>query len=144
MSRLRSVIAIVALAIPLTALSVSAQEGPEPSPVTGSIVLPEGAVLPDEAIVLVSVEDTSRADAPAITLSRLEMQAPGAGSPIGFALSVLPVALDAHPVLGPLDITITVRIEAADGSLLYINDTAIAAVDADGPMQGIVIPVIAV
>ena len=144
MSKLRLIVAIAALAIPLTALSVSAQEGQEPSLVTGSIVLPEGAALPDDATVLVSVDDTSRADAPAITLSRLEMQAPGAGSPLAFALSVLPVALEAHPVLGPLDITITVRIESADGSLLYINDTAIAAVDADGPLQGIVVPVIAV
>ena len=71
------------------------------------------------------------------------MLAPGAGPPIPFALSVLPAALDSHPVFGPLDITITVRIESADGSLLYINDTAIAAIDADGPVQGMVVPVVA-
>ena len=101
-------------------------------------------MVPDDAVVRVSVDDTSRADAPAITLSRLEMQAPGAGSPIPFALTVLPVALEAHPVLGPLDLTITVRIESADGSLLFVNDTAIVAVDASGPMQGIVVPVVTV
>ena len=144
MSRLRLIVAIIALAIPLTALSASAQDEPEPTFASGSIILPDGAVLPDDAIVLVSVDDTSRADAPAITLSRLEVQAPGATSPIPFALSVLPSALEAYPVLGPLDITITVRIESADGALLYINDTAIVAVDADGPIEGIVVPVVAV
>jgi len=112
--------------------------------VAGSIVLPEGAFLPDDAVILVSVDDTSRADAPAITLSRLEMQAPAAGSPMPFALTVLPVALEAHPVLGPLDITINVRIESAAGTLLYINDTAIPAVGTDGPLQELVVPVIAV
>jgi putative lipoprotein len=144
MSKLRLIVAIVALAIPLTALPAGAQEEPVSSIVAGSIVLPEGAVLPDDAVVLVSVDDTSRADAPAITLSRLAMQAPGAGSPMPFARTVLPVALDAHPVLGPLDITINVRIESAEGTLLYINDTAIVAVDAEGPLQGIVVPVITV
>lgn len=144
MSKLRLIVAAVALAIPLSVVPASAQEGPDSSLVSGSIVLPEGAILPDSVIVRVSVDDTSRADAPAITLSRLEMQAPGAGSPIAFALPVLSVALMAHPVVGPLDITINVRIESGDGSLLYVNDTAIPAVDADGPMQGIVVPVISV
>lgn len=34
--------------------------------------------------------------------------------------------------------------ESTEGALLYIDDTAIAAVDVDGPIQGIVVPVIAV
>ncbi len=144
MSRFKLIVAIVALAIPLTTMPAGAQEGPDPSLVTGSVVLPLDAALPVDAVVVVSIDDTSRADAPAITLSRLEMQAPGAGSPIAFALPVLSVALMAHPVVGPLDITINVRIESGDGSLLYVNDTAIPAVDADGPMQGIVVPVISV
>ena len=110
MSRLKLIVAIVALSIPITARSVSAHEEPDPSIASGSIVLPEGAVLPGDAIVLVSVDDTSRADAPAITLSRLEMQAPGVGSPIPFALSVLPSALDAHPLLGPLRKTVPLSI----------------------------------
>ena len=144
MSKLKLIVAALALALPLAAAPAGAQEGPDPAPVSGSIVLPEGPVLPGDAVVRITVGDTSRADAPAIVLSHLEMQAPGAGSPIPFVLSVLPSALEAHPVLGPLDITITVRIESADGTLLYINDTAIAAVDADGPIAGIVVPVITV
>lgn len=144
MSKLRLVLAIAALAIPLAALPVSAQEAPAPSLVSGSIVLPEGSTLPGDAEIIVSVDDTSRADAPAVMLARLAMQAPGAGSPMPFALSVLPSALEAHPVLGPIDITLLVRIESADGTLLYINDTAIAAVDADGPIGDLVVPVVAV
>jgi putative lipoprotein len=144
MSKLKLLLAIAALAVPLGALPVGAQDEPAPTMVTGSIVLPEGAVLPDDATVLVSVDDTSRADAPAQTLSRLQMQAPGESSRVPFALSVLPGALEAHPVVGPVDITILVRIESADGTLLYINDTAIAAVDADGPVQGLVVPVVTV
>ena len=144
MSRLRLILLLATLAIPFTALPADAQDTPTSSVVGGSIVLPEGSILPDGATILVTVDDTSRADAAAVTLSRLEMQAPGASSPIPFALSVLPVALEAHPALEPLDITILVRIESADGTLLYINDTAIAAVDAEGPIGDLVVPVVAV
>lgn len=144
MSKLRLIVLFATLAIPFTALPAGAQEAPTSPLVAGSIVLPEGSILPDDATILVSVDDTSRADASAVMLSRLVMQSQGAGSPIPFALSVLPVALGAHPVLGPLDITLLVRIESADGTLLFVNDTAIAAVDAEGPVGDLVVPVIAV
>ena len=144
MSRLRLILLLATLAIPFTALPAGAQDTPTSSVVAGSIVLPEGWILPDDASILVTVDDTSRADAAAVTLSRLVMQAPGASSPIPFALSVLPVALEAHPVLEPLDITILVRVESTDGTLLFINDTAIAAVDSEGPIGDLVVPVIAV
>ncbi len=111
MSKLRLIFLLATLAIPFTALPASAQDTPTSSVVAGSIVLPEGSILPDDATILVSVDDTSRADAAAVMLSRLVMQSPGAGSPIPFALSVLPVALEAHPALEPLDITVLVRIE---------------------------------
>ena len=90
MQKLRLIIAIAALALPLGALPVGAQDEPASSVVKGSIVLPEGSILPDDASVIVSVDDTILADAPAVMLSRLVMEAPGAVSPIPFALTVLP------------------------------------------------------
>ena len=41
-------------------------------------------------------------------------------------------------------ITILVRIEASDGTLLFINDTNFMAIDAEGPKQDLVVPVVAV
>ena len=144
MHKLRLIIAIAALAIPFTALPVGAQDEPASSVVAGSIVLPEGSILPDDASVIVSVDDTILADAPAVMLSRLVMEAPGAKSPIPFALTVLPGTYEVDPVLGPLEITILVRIEASDGTLLFINDTNFMAIDAEGPKQDLVVPVVAV
>ncbi len=144
MTRLKFIAAIAALAIPLTALPAGAQDGSDSSLVTGSIVLPEASVLPDEASIIVSVDDTSLADAAAVMLSRLVMRAPGAESPIPFALTVLPGTYEVIPDLGPLEITVNVRIETADGTLLYINDTNYMAIDADGPRQDLDVPVVAV
>lgn len=151
MSRIALISVIATLILVLPAAPAGAQEPPtgagmmvSPSLVSGVIVPPAGATLPADAVVLVSVDDTSRADAPAVTLARLVMQGPGASSPIPFALSVLPAALEAHPPVGPLGITLLVRIESSGGELLYINDTAIGAVDASGPLPDLLVPVVAV
>lgn len=144
MHKLSLIIAIAALALPLSALPVGAQDESASSLVAGSIVLPEGSILPGDASVIVSVDDTILADAPAVMLSRLVMEAPGAVSPIPFALTVLPGTYETDPVLGPLEITILVRIEASDGTLLFINDTVFMAIDAEGPKQDLVVPVVAV
>ncbi len=140
MSKLRIVLAITTLAVALTALPAAAQDDAAvPAVVSGTILLPEGSILPDGAVVNVEIQDTSRADAAAVTISALSMEAPGATSPIPFALSLLPDALDERG-----DYTLSLRIESADGTLLYINDWVTPAIDESGPITDVVAELIAV
>jgi putative lipoprotein len=106
--------------------------------VAGTIVLPTGALLAPDAMVTVELQDTSRADAAAVTIARLEMVAPGAASTIPFALSFVPGAADPTGRY-----TLAVRIESS-GGLAFINDTAIPAFDATGPITDVVANVVAV
>lgn len=140
MSKLRTVLALAALAITMTALPVVAQDdAAAPAVVSGTILLPEGAILPDGAVVNVEIQDTSRADAMAVTISTLSMEAPGASAPIPFALSLLPVALPDQGVY-----TLSLRIDSPDGTLLYINDWVTPAIDESGPITDVVAELIAV
>ena len=140
MSKFRSMLAIVALAIPLTAAPAVAESEPLVPVVSGEIVLPEGfEPLPLDETVTVALQDTSLADAMARDLARLWMAAPDASSPIPFALSYA-FSVDTGPTLP----TLNVRIEDADGNLLYINDTVTYAFDAAGPLANVVVEMIAV
>ena len=140
MSKFRIVLAIAALAVALTALPVAAQDDAgAPTVVSGAILLPEGSILPDGTVVNIEIQDTSRADAPAVTISALSMEAPGVTSPIPFALSLLPDALDEQG-----DYTLSLRIESADGMLLYINDWVTPAIDESGPITDVVAELVAV
>jgi len=140
MSRFRIVLALAALAVTLTALPVAAQDDvAAPAVVAGTILLPEGSILPDGAVVNVEIQDTSRADAAAVTISTLSMEAPGASAPIPFALSLLRVALGDQGVY-----TLSLRIESPDGSLLFINDWVTPAIDESGPITDVVAELVAV
>jgi uncharacterized lipoprotein YbaY len=137
----RAILSLVALALMVTASPVVAADDDTDTPmiVSGLIQLPASAALPDGAIVDVEVQDTALADARAVTISRLSMPASGVTSPIPFALSVLPGALDE---MG--DYTLRVRVEAADGALLFINDTFTPAIDASGPITDVAVELVAV
>jgi uncharacterized lipoprotein YbaY len=145
MSKLRILITLVALALPLTALPAAAQDADmTPMVVSGTISLPDGSALPAGTVVNVAVQDTSLADAAAVRISSLAMEASGATSPIPFALSVLPGTIEALESARPFDITLRVRIDSADGELLFINDTMTPAFGEAGPLTDIVVELIAV
>ena len=137
----RAFLSILTLALIVTATPVLAADDDTVAPiiVSGLILLPSGAVLPEGVTVDVEVQDTALADARAVTISRLSMPASGVTSPIPFALSVLPGALDE---MG--DYTLRVRVEAADGALLFINDTFTPAIDANGPITDVAVELVAV
>jgi putative lipoprotein len=79
------------LAIALGAVSASAQT------VAGSVTYRERMMLPPTAVVEVTLEDVSRADAPAIAIASTRIESPGA-PPIDYAL-VRPVRDPSGPAL---------------------------------------------
>lgn len=83
------------------AATAGADEGdpvPDSLTLTGSAVFEDGAVLPAGALLTVTLEDTSRADAPAVTIGQAQVQLSGQRPPVAFALiyprsAVLPQAV---------------------------------------------------
>ena len=70
----------------------------------------------------------------------IPMTAPsGAPSPFPFSVSLIPTTLQDQGVY-----TLSIRVEAADGTLLYINDTVTPAIDSNGPTTDVVAKLIAV
>lgn len=107
--------------------------------VTGNIILPDGMTVPEAATINVQIQDTSKADAAAVTIGEQTIDGAGQSSPIPFAVSYDPADIDDR-----LEYTMRVRIEGADGSLLFINDTVIPVITRGAPTENVEIPVIAI
>lgn len=137
MNQKHTVTLIVALA--LVAVALTACSGGSDGTVTGTIVLPDGASVPDGATINVQVQDTSRADAAATTMGDQVIDGAGQTGTIDFS-----VDYNADDIVDNYTYTMSVRIEGADGSLLFINDTAIPVITNDNPTEGVEVPVIAV
>ncbi len=126
--------------VSLAALVLAACGGSSSSAeVTGTIILPEGATVPAGATITVKVEDTSMADAAATTIGEQTIEGNGQGSPISFAVAYDPADIEDNHTY-----TMRVRIEDADGSLLFINDTSIPVITRGSPTQDVEVPVIEV
>ena len=106
--------------------------------VTGTIVLPMGVTLPADAIISVELQDTSLADAPAVTIGETS---PVITDPtvveIPFEIAYDPAAIDELNTY-----TVSVRIEDAAGTLLFINDTSVPVITNDAPTEDVPVPVI--
>lgn len=107
--------------------------------VTGTIVLPEGATVPEGATINVQIQDTSKADAPAETIGQQTIEGPGQEGSIPFAVDYNPDDIDSR-----FQYTMSVRIEDGQGGLLFINDTAIPVITNGNPTSGVTVPVIEV
>ena len=83
----------------------------------GSIDWKTSAPLPADAVLIIRVQDTARADAPALTLAEQRIGLAGNPLPIPFKLTV-----DRDLIGKNAQITVTARIERK-GKLLFINDT---------------------
>lgn len=86
----RALVVLVAAIVSL--LGCATARGDEGGPVpdfltlTGSVALRQPAVLPADALLTVTLEDVSRADAPAVTLAQTQTTLHGQQAPIGFSL----------------------------------------------------------
>jgi len=113
-----------------------------PSPggatVSGMITNQEGAAIPEGATVTVQIQDTSLADAPAEVIGE-QVITGSTEFPVPYQ-----VAYDPSQIQDNHQYTMSARITGGDGSLLFINDTAILVITRDNPTEEVEIPVIQV
>jgi len=89
--------------------------------ITGSVAFPARGVLPAGAVLVIRVQDTSRADAPAFTLAEQRIDLAGLQVPIPFKMTV-----DRDLLRKNARITVAARIQRGS-TLLFINDTSYPA-----------------
>lgn len=83
------VLLVAAILLLLGCATASGDEGdavPDFLTLTGSVNLRQPATLPADALLTVTLEDVSRADAPAVTLAQTQTTLHGQQAPIGFTL----------------------------------------------------------
>jgi len=91
---------------------------PPAAKVTGIVAYRQRIALPPNAIIEVTLEDVSRADAPGETLGRQEIRTKGKQSPYAFAVPYTPSKIRAnHRYVVRARITV-------DGQLAWISDTS--------------------
>ena len=95
---------------------------------TGTVVYRERIALPPEAVVRVTLEDVSRADAPAVVLAEQTIRPDGRQVPIPFAL-----AFDSAGVDPQGRYVVRAVISDADGRLRWTSDTAHPVLTDDAP-----------
>lgn len=90
--------------------------------VTGTVATRQRSALPPDTVLIVRIQDVSRADARALVLAEQRIELNGRQVPIPFAMNV-----DRDLVGKRARITVAARIERA-GKLLFISDTAYPAI----------------
>ena len=110
--------------------SASADEGgalPDTLTLSGSVIYRERMALPPDAVVTVTLEDISRADAPAITLGQTSFPANGQQVPIPFSLVYPGSAVQPSAVYAA-------RARVTVGDQLWFTTTSNNPVDARNPV----------
>ena len=131
MNRLKVLTLFALLAILVVACSSE-------SSVTGEITFEGNSNIPEDVTVSVQIQDTSLAGAPAEVIGK-QIITDATEFPIPYDVSY-----DSDQIIDNHTYTMRARIEAAAGSLLYINDTAIPVITRDNPTEDVEIPVIEV
>ncbi len=106
--------------------------------ITGMVTFPEAISIPDNATLIVQIQDTSQADAPAQVIGEQVITMPGL-FPIAFE-----VPYDPDDIIDSHSYSLSARITTNDDSLLFINDINIAVITRDNPTENVEIPVIQV
>ncbi len=95
--------------------------------VIGTVEAAQDSQLPEGAVALISLDDISRADAPAVTINSVELRGM-AGFPFPFAVTYNPAQIDPR-----MDYALLVRISDSGGSLAFINTQAYIVITKDRP-----------
>jgi uncharacterized lipoprotein YbaY len=114
-----------------------ATTAPAGAVVSGTVTYRERIALPDDAVVTVQIEDSSRADAPAMVIGEQVIPTMGRQVPLPFSVSYDPAAINPSARY-----TLRVRVTLADGRLLFITDTAYPVITRDAPISGIDVVVV--
>lgn len=86
--------------------------------VTGKVSLPNGAVIPPNALVTITLADASLADAPEKVLSQQEFRAQGKVPPYAFSLPYNQAEIQPNQ-----RINLSASVMLNDGQLIFITDT---------------------
>ncbi len=138
---MRTLVAVaVAVAVGALAGAACGGDDTESPTVTGTVVSPAEAPpvdqLPPNAVLTVTLEDISRADAPSTLVSAQEIELAGESFPVAFELPY---------ELGDIAESNTYRVAArvtSSGDLLMISDTVIPVITRDAPTAGVEVPLV--
>ena len=110
---------------------------PTPGTMTGTIAYRERMALPPGATATVELRDTGRADTPAPLLASTAIAPAGNQVPLHWLLGFDPAKIDPRTTY-----TVSARIAAADGKLLWITDTQHPVLTRGAPADDIDIAVV--
>jgi putative lipoprotein len=112
-------------------------EAPSPA-VSGTIVLPLGAAIPEGATWTVQIQDTTVADAPAITIGEVtSVVADPSAMEIPFEVQYDPSIIDEAATY-----TLRAVVEDATPVTLYVNESAVPVITGGAPSTGVVVEVV--
>lgn len=128
---------IMILLVPVLFTSCGSSSSDKPT-VTGTVTYQQRIALPPDAIVTVTIEDTSRADAPADVIGQQVIETKGSQVPIPFA-----VPYDSNKIEENHNYSLRATIKDGSGKLLYISDTNVPVItrgNANKDVEIIVVP----
>jgi len=127
------------IAVAVLMLSACGVDSDSPT-VTGTVVAPPQAPsidrLPTNAVLTVTLEDVSRADAPSTILSMQEIDLADVSFPVAFELPY-----DLGDIADRNTYRVAARVASA-GDLLMISDTVIPVITNGAPTSGVEVPMI--
>ena len=107
--------------------------------ISGRVTSSESVTLPDEAVVKLHVEDTDAAGSSAAIIGEQIIEAEGRQLPIDYV-----VVYDTSRIENNHSYSAAVRIEDANGNLLYTSDTHTPVITRGNPVFNVEIPVVPV
>lgn len=116
----------------MTFTNPNAGPGTSQAAVTGVVTYRQRIALPSDVVVRVRLEDTSRADAPAILLGEQEIEPMGRQVPFPFTVAYDPAAIDPRGRY-----SVRARIESASGDLLWTSTQAYPVITGGNPTSDI-------
>lgn len=105
--------------------------------VTGTVTYRQRIALPPDAVVNVTIEDVSRADAPADMIGQQIIETRGSQVPIPFA-----VPYDSNKIEENHSYNLRATIKDGSGKLLFTSDTAVPVITRGNPTKDVEIMVI--
>lgn len=115
----------------LSALLISGCDGGGAS-ITGDVTYLQRSALPDDAVVTVQLQDTSRQDVAAEVLGEQKIETDGKQVPIAYE-----VEYDEGDIEDNHTYSMSARIEDGDGNLLFISDTVNPVITRDNPTSDV-------
>lgn len=132
---------LIALAVAALALGACSSDDESPS-VTGTVTAPvetsDYAELPADAIVTVTLQDVSVADAPAVVLSSQVIELSDTEFPVAFELPY-----ELGDIAETNTYSVAARVEAG-GDLVMISDTIVPVITDGAPTSGVEIALVTV